>query len=107
MSSLVSILIVLYLHTKVQAFWRLPCRTTSGVGRLDPLNSFGSPSGHIHVIHGGGSRSNASVQPFMGLLTVEQISAYQLHQKISAPRAVPAVMSRVICRPIGHRHSIS
>ncbi|KAK3679925.1 hypothetical protein LTR78_000302 [Recurvomyces mirabilis] len=36
------------------AFWRMPCRSQTGVGRLDPIMDAGSISGHVHSISGGG-----------------------------------------------------
>jgi hypothetical protein len=36
----------------VNAFWRMPCRSRSGLARVDPLVSFGTTSEHAHVIHG-------------------------------------------------------
>ncbi|KAF9884086.1 hypothetical protein FE257_002316 [Aspergillus nanangensis] len=35
-----------------KAFWRLPCRGRSGLARMDPLISPGTPSYHVHSIHG-------------------------------------------------------
>ncbi|KAL2354780.1 WSC domain-containing protein [Cryomyces antarcticus] len=35
------------------AFWRLPCRARSGLGRIDPLVDSGSVADHVHAIHGG------------------------------------------------------
>ncbi|KAJ5908601.1 hypothetical protein N7495_001283 [Penicillium taxi] len=37
------------------AFWRLPCRGTAGLARLDPLVSPGQISSHVHSIHGAGN----------------------------------------------------
>jgi hypothetical protein len=34
------------------AFWRMPCRSRSGLARVDPLVSFGTVSEHAHAIHG-------------------------------------------------------
>ncbi|KAE9364689.1 hypothetical protein N431DRAFT_355117 [Stipitochalara longipes BDJ] len=34
------------------AFWRMPCRTRSGLARIDPLVSPGVISQHAHAIHG-------------------------------------------------------
>ncbi|CAK3838673.1 Hypothetical predicted protein [Lecanosticta acicola] len=39
----------------VSAFWRMPCRSVTGYGRLDPLVNPGSISDHVHAIHGGGA----------------------------------------------------
>jgi hypothetical protein len=36
----------------VKAFWRMPCRSRSGLARIDPLVSFGTASEHVHAIHG-------------------------------------------------------
>ncbi|KAH0122003.1 hypothetical protein KCU82_g22542, partial [Aureobasidium melanogenum] len=43
----------LSLAGSADAFWRLPCRGRSGVGRLDPIMDPGKVSDHVHVIHGG------------------------------------------------------
>ncbi|CAD0114683.1 unnamed protein product [Aureobasidium uvarum] len=45
----------LSLAGSADAFWRLPCRGRSGVGRLDPIMDPGKVSDHVHVIHGGSS----------------------------------------------------
>ncbi|GAB7360706.1 hypothetical protein MBLNU230_g0583t1 [Neophaeotheca triangularis] len=37
------------------AFWRMPCRSRTGLGRLDPIVDKGTISGHVHAIHGGGN----------------------------------------------------
>ncbi|KAF4556592.1 Hypothetical protein D9617_1g084700 [Elsinoe fawcettii] len=37
------------------AFWRMPCRSRTGLARLDPLVAPGSLSDHSHAIHGGGN----------------------------------------------------
>lgn len=39
----------------VDAFWRMPCRSRTGLARLDPLMDNGDISDHVHAIHGGGS----------------------------------------------------
>lgn len=36
------------------AFWRLPCRGRSALARMDPLMDPGSPSYHVHSVHGSG-----------------------------------------------------
>ncbi|KEQ86420.1 hypothetical protein D6C98_09612 [Aureobasidium pullulans] len=43
----------LTLAGSADAFWRLPCRGRTGVGRLDPIMDPGEVSDHVHVIHGG------------------------------------------------------
>lgn len=35
------------------AFWRLPCRSRSGLARIDPIVNFGAVGAHVHAIHGG------------------------------------------------------
>jgi hypothetical protein len=40
-----------------QAFWRMPCRSRSGLARLDPLVSPGTVSQHAHAIHGSSGTS--------------------------------------------------
>lgn len=37
----------------VAAFWRLPCHMRTGIGRIDPVVSFGRPSDHAHILFGG------------------------------------------------------
>ncbi|CAD6446809.1 bdc05db1-fbf9-4a7b-826c-2364a3f825b4 [Sclerotinia trifoliorum] len=40
------------LASNVDAFWRLPCRSRSGLARLDPLVNPGAIAQHAHAIHG-------------------------------------------------------
>ncbi|KAK3955386.1 hypothetical protein QBC32DRAFT_359474 [Pseudoneurospora amorphoporcata] len=35
-----------------EAFWRMECRGTLAVGRIDPLLNYGEPAAHVHSIHG-------------------------------------------------------
>lgn len=35
------------------AFWRMPCHTPIGLGRIDPIVDNGVASSHAHTIHGG------------------------------------------------------
>ncbi|KAF2717495.1 hypothetical protein K431DRAFT_333967 [Polychaeton citri CBS 116435] len=35
------------------AFWRMPCRSRTGLGRIDPIVDPGTISSHVHAIHGG------------------------------------------------------
>ena len=49
------------------AFWRLPCRGRTGVARLDPIVDPGEVSGHVHAIHGGGSKLTAARPCLYGL----------------------------------------
>ncbi|KAK5137794.1 hypothetical protein LTR08_007366 [Meristemomyces frigidus] len=44
----------LTLVSSVAAFWRMPCRSQTGVGRVDPIMDPGQIAGHVHTIHGGG-----------------------------------------------------
>ncbi|KAK3073794.1 hypothetical protein LTR53_004318 [Teratosphaeriaceae sp. CCFEE 6253] len=47
-------LLALALVSGTTAFWRMPCRSQTGVGRLDPIMDPGEISDHVHTIHGGG-----------------------------------------------------
>lgn len=38
------------------AFWRMPCRSRTGLARMDPIMDPGEISDHVHTIHGGGSK---------------------------------------------------
>lgn len=42
------------------AFWRLPCRGRTGLARVDPIVDPGEVSGHVHAVHGGGSKRAVS-----------------------------------------------
>ena len=46
-------LVVSFFANPAAGFWRLPCRGRAGVARIDPLVSFGEPSGHAHIVFGG------------------------------------------------------
>ncbi|KAF2157539.1 hypothetical protein K461DRAFT_299390 [Myriangium duriaei CBS 260.36] len=48
---------VLSLVPHVDAFWRMPCRSRTGLARLDPIMAPGQLSDHAHAIHGGGGFS--------------------------------------------------
>lgn len=41
---------------EASAFWRLPCRQSLAVERVDPLVQFGQVGSHVHTIHGGNSK---------------------------------------------------
>ncbi|KAH7330455.1 hypothetical protein BKA65DRAFT_59127 [Rhexocercosporidium sp. MPI-PUGE-AT-0058] len=43
------------LTSQVDAFWRMPCRSRTGVARIDPLVTNGSVAEHVHAIHGSGA----------------------------------------------------
>ncbi|RPB03843.1 hypothetical protein L873DRAFT_1833532 [Choiromyces venosus 120613-1] len=45
---------------EASAFWRLPCRQSLTVERIDPLTQFGGVGEHVHTIHGGNSKFSAS-----------------------------------------------
>ena len=65
----------LSLAGSADAFWRLPCRGRSGVGRLDPIMDPGKVSDHVHVIHGGSSTFfDIDIMPWP-LLTIIQTLA--------------------------------
>jgi hypothetical protein len=50
--SMMVLAIFLALLAPADAFWRMPCRSRSGLARVDPLVSNGSLSEHAHAIHG-------------------------------------------------------
>lgn len=37
------------------AFWRMPCRSTTGIARIDPLVAPNDVADHAHIVFGGGS----------------------------------------------------
>ncbi|KXT04874.1 hypothetical protein AC578_3437 [Pseudocercospora eumusae] len=39
----------------VAAFWRMPCRSTTGIARMDPLVSPNDVADHSHIVFGGGN----------------------------------------------------
>lgn len=47
---------VLSVAGSVDAFWRMPCRSRTGLARMDPIMDPGAVSDHAHAIHGGGSK---------------------------------------------------
>ncbi|KAF2859727.1 hypothetical protein K470DRAFT_277476 [Piedraia hortae CBS 480.64] len=49
-----SLLRILALAGGANAFWRMPCRSQTGHGRLDPIANPGEVSPHVHTFHGGG-----------------------------------------------------
>lgn len=50
-----SVAVTLLSATNVDAFWRMPCRSRTGLARIDPIMDPGMVSDHAHTIHGGGS----------------------------------------------------
>ncbi|TAQ91244.1 hypothetical protein B7494_g434 [Chlorociboria aeruginascens] len=52
--------LLLTLSVSIEAFWRMPCLSRSGLARLDPLISFGKESSHVHAIHGSSGFSETS-----------------------------------------------
>lgn len=46
--------------SRSEAFWRMPCRSRTGLARIDPIISSGTVSEHAHAIHGGNSESSHS-----------------------------------------------
>jgi hypothetical protein len=46
----------LTLVSGASAFWRMPCRSRTGLARMDPLMDLNEVSDHVHSIFGGGSR---------------------------------------------------
>ena len=51
---------VLSLTGGAQAFWRMPCRSRTGLARIDPIMTPGEVADHVHAIHGGNSESSSS-----------------------------------------------
>jgi len=45
----------LTLVSGASAFWRMPCRSRTGLARIDPLMDPNEVSDHVHSIFGGGS----------------------------------------------------
>jgi hypothetical protein len=41
----------------VDAFWRMPCLSRSGLARIDPLVNPGATGAHVHAIHGSSGKS--------------------------------------------------
>jgi hypothetical protein len=37
------------------AFWRMPCRSYTGIARIDPLVAPNNVADHSHIVFGGGS----------------------------------------------------
>jgi hypothetical protein len=48
---------VLAYAATVAAFWRMPCRSSTGIARIDPIVNPGTVADHAHMIFGGGSQS--------------------------------------------------
>jgi hypothetical protein len=46
---------ILAYATTVAAFWRMPCRSSTGIGRIDPIVNPGQVADHAHLIFGGGN----------------------------------------------------
>ncbi|GAW12370.1 hypothetical protein ANO14919_017360 [Xylariales sp. No.14919] len=45
-------LAILGMSSVTEAFWRMECRGSTGVARVDPIVDFGKVSGHAHTVHG-------------------------------------------------------
>jgi hypothetical protein len=43
---------ILGMASVTEAFWRMECRGSTGLARIDPLVDPGQISGHAHTIHG-------------------------------------------------------
>lgn len=46
----------LTLVSGAHAFWRMPCRSETGIARMDPIMDKGEISDHVHTIAGSGSK---------------------------------------------------
>jgi hypothetical protein len=47
---------VAVLSGTADAFWRMECRSRSGLARIDPLVEKGKVANHGHAIHGGSGK---------------------------------------------------
>ena len=54
---------------QVSAFWRMPCRSRTGIARIDPLVTNGSVAEHVHAIHGSGGKFSFSSPEFLVRVT--------------------------------------
>lgn len=43
---------ILGMSAVTEAFWRMECRGSTGVARMDPIVDFNKISGHAHAVHG-------------------------------------------------------
>ncbi|KAG0642261.1 hypothetical protein HOY80DRAFT_917857 [Tuber brumale] len=60
---MLNLLVLLSLFAlEASAFWRLPCRQSLTVERIDPLTQFGLVGEHVHTIHGGNRFSESSLE---------------------------------------------
>ncbi|CZT21443.1 related to glyoxal oxidase precursor [Ramularia collo-cygni] len=55
MKSFSTTVATLALAGSAAAFWRMPCRSQTGVARIDPLVAPGSIADHSHIVFGGGN----------------------------------------------------
>ncbi|KAH8146720.1 uncharacterized protein LAJ45_09094 [Morchella importuna] len=69
------------LALEASAFWRLPCRQSLTVERIDPLTHFGAVSEHVHTIHGGNKFSQSATE---ALLLESTCTSCQVKQDLSA-----------------------
>ncbi|TGJ85748.1 hypothetical protein E0Z10_g2985 [Xylaria hypoxylon] len=51
-SKTLTALAILGMSSVTEAFWRMECRGTTGVARMDPIVDFNKIAGHAHAVHG-------------------------------------------------------
>ncbi|KAI2643155.1 hypothetical protein GGS21DRAFT_1321 [Xylaria nigripes] len=51
---------ILGMSSVTEAFWRMECRGSTGVGLIDPIVDFGKVSTHAHIVHGSSGFSMTS-----------------------------------------------
>jgi hypothetical protein len=66
----------LTLVSGAHAFWRMPCRSETGIARMDPIMDKGEISDHVHTIAGSGSKCPTSDQRYTGANMIAQNSAW-------------------------------
>ncbi len=100
-------LTALALVSSVSAFWRMPCRSQTGVGRLDPIMDPGEISDHVHTFSGGGGmHALVEMSLKMALILVQDLASTRTMAP-SMPRALaPLAKSRKIIPRTGLRPCI-
>jgi Domain of unknown function (DUF1996) len=63
-SAAIGLALATILTVNVSAFWRMECRSRSGIARIDPIVSPGNISDHLHTVHGSSGTSPARVLLF-------------------------------------------
>lgn len=55
MKTIATVAVAAAYATRVAAFWRMPCRSTTGIGRIDPIVAPGQINDHVHMAFGSGN----------------------------------------------------